>query len=150
MPTLVERISEDLKTAMKARDADRTRAIRGIRAAIIEAEKEGKGAVTDERVVEALRKMRKQRVESAEVYVANGRPELAVGEQQEIVVIDEYLPKLADEATTKKWVEEAITATSAKSAKESGKVVGAVMKTHKGEVDAGLAKKIAETLLPPG
>ena len=148
MPTLVERVSEDLKTAMKARDADRTRALRGIRAAIIEAEKEGKGAVTDERVVEALRKMRKQRVESADVYIAAGRSELAVGEQQEIGVIDDYLPKLADEATTKAWVEAAIAATSAKTAKESGKVLGAVMKAHKGDVDAALAKKIAETLLP--
>lgn len=148
MPTLVERISEDLKTAMKARDADRTRALRGIRAAIIEAEKEGKGAVTDERVVESLRKMRKQRVESAEVYVSGGRPELAVGEQQEITVIDEYLPKLADEATTTQWVKDAIASTNAKTAKESGKIVGAIMKAHKGEVDAGLAKKIAETLLP--
>ena len=148
MPTLVERVSEDLKTAMKARDADRTRALRGIRAAIIEAEMEGKGAVTDERVVEALRKMRKQRVESADVYIAAGRSELAVGEQQEIGVIDDYLPKLADEATTKAWVEAAIAATSAKTAKESGKVLGAVMKAHKGDVDAALAKKIAETLLP--
>jgi uncharacterized protein len=148
MPTLVERVSEDLKTAMKARDADRTRALRGIRAAFIEAEKEGKGAVTDERAVESLRKMRKQRVESADVYKAAGRPELAVGEEQEIAVIDGYLPRLADEATTKAWVIEAIATTQAKNAKESGKVVGAVMKAHKGEVDAGLAKKIAETLLP--
>lgn len=148
MATLVERVSEDLKTAMKARDAERTRALRNIRAAFIEAEKSGAGAVTDERAVDAMRKMRKQRVESAEVYRANARPDLAEGEEFELGVIDAYLPQQADEATTRAWVQEAIAATGAVSAKEAGKVVGAVMKAHKGLADAGLAKKIAESLLP--
>lgn len=148
MASLIERVSEDLKHAMKDRDAERTRALRNIRAAFIEAEKEGKGAVGDDRAVDVLRKMRKQRVESAETYRAAQRVDLAEPEEREIVVIDGYLPKLADEATVTAWVQEAIVASGAKTAKESGKVVGLVMKAHKGDVDAGLAKKIAETLLP--
>lgn len=150
MPTLVERVSEDLKTAMKERDAERTRALRNIRAGFIEAEKEGKGAVTDDRAIEVLRKMRKIRAESADTYRNAGRLDLATGEEFEIVVLDGYLPKLADEALTTAWVKDAIAASGATSAKEAGKVVGAVMKAHKGEVDAGLTKKIAESLLPKG
>lgn len=148
MLTLVARVSEDLKTAMKARDADTTRSLRNIRAAFIELDKEGKGAVTDERAIEALRKMRKQRVESAEVYRANARIDLAEPEEVEIRVIDGYLPKLADEATVRGWVREAIAATNATSVKEAGKVVGAVMKAHKGDADPGTVKAIAESELP--
>lgn len=148
MSTLVARVSEDLKTAMKDRDADRVRSLRNIRAAFIELEKEGKGAVTDQRAVESLRKMRKQRVESAEVYRANGRVDLAEPEEVEIRVIDGYLPKMADEETVRGWVREAIAATNAKSVKEAGKVVGAVMKTHKGDADPGAVKAIAESELP--
>lgn len=145
--SLSSRIQEDLKQAMKDRDADRTRALRMIRAAIIEAEKEGAGAVTDERVFEALKRIRKQRVEAAEQYRAGGRIELAEAEEGEMRVIDAYLPKVADEAQTRAWVKEAIAASGAKSSKEAGKVMGALMKAHKADVDAGLAKAILEAEL---
>lgn len=150
MASIVERVSEDLKNAMKAKDADRTRALRMIRAAFIEAEKAGQGAVTDERAVEALRRIRKQRVESAEAYRAGGRPELADAEEAEMRVIDEYLPRLADRDQTLVWVREAISATGATSQKEVGKVMGAVMKAHKAEVDAALVKELATAELPAG
>ena len=145
--SLSSRIQEDLKQAMKDRDGDRTRALRMIRAAIIEAEKEGAGAVTDERVFEALKRIRKQRVEAAEQYRAGDRIELAEAEEAEMRVIDAYLPKVADEAQTRAWVQEAIAASGAKSLKEAGKVMGALMKAHKADVDAGLAKAILETEL---
>jgi uncharacterized protein YqeY len=146
--TLNQRVQGDLKQAMKDRNEDRVRAIRMIRAAFIEASKEGAGEITDERALEALRRIRKQRVESAEQYRAGGRPELAEAEEAEMRVIDGYLPKLADEAQTRAWVKEAIAASGATSKKEVGKVMGAVMKAHKADVDAGLVRTIAEAELP--
>jgi uncharacterized protein YqeY len=146
--TLVDRVSEDLKTAMKERDADKTKALRMIRAAFIEAAKSGEGEVTDARAIDAMRKIRKQRVEAAEQYRAGGRPELAADEEKEIVIIDAYLPKQADEAAVRGWVQEAIAALGAKSSKEAGKVVGAVMKAHKGDCEPAAVKAIAEAILP--
>ncbi len=142
------RVQSDLKQAMKDRDEDRVRALRMIRAALIEASKEGSGEVSEDRAMDTLRRIRKQRVESAEQYRAGGRPELAEAEEAEMRVIDAYLPKLADAEQTRAWVTEAIAAVGATSKKEVGKVTGAVMKAHKGDVDAGLAKSIAESILP--
>lgn len=144
MSEISKRVQAELVTAMKAREADRTRALRNIRAAMLEAEKSGEGEVTDERALELLRRLRKQRVEAAEQYRLGNRPELAADEEFEIVVIDAYLPQMADEATVRGWVKEAIAATGATSAKEIGKVMGFVMKGHKADVDAGVAKRIAE------
>lgn len=143
-----ERIQEDLKTAMKEKDAARTGALRMIRAAFIEAAKSGEGEVTDERAIEALRRIRKQRVEAAEQYRAGARPDLAEAEEAETLIIDAYLPKMADDAQVLAWVREAIASTGAKTSKEAGKIVGVVMKAHKGDVDAGKAKAMAEAELP--
>ena len=140
--SLVERVNAELKSAMKAKQKERTGALRMIRAGIIEAQKAGKGEVTDEVVVAMLRKMVKQRKDAAEQYVKGGRQDLADSELAEIVVIDEFLPKLADEAQTEAWVDEAIAASGATSKKEFGKAMGALMKAHKGEVDGGLARKL--------
>jgi uncharacterized protein YqeY len=142
-------VQDDLKQAMRDRDADRTRALRMIRAAFIEVEKEGAGKATDERAIEALRRIRKQRVESATEYRKGGRPELAEAEEAEMRVIDSYLPQLADEAQTLAWVRDAITASGATSGKEAGKVMGALMKAHKADVDAGLAKALITRELGP-
>lgn len=142
--TLPERLAADLKASMLARDAARTTGLRMIRAAFIELEKEGKGAVTDERCLEALRRLKKQREDSIQSYVSAAREDLAAVERAELAVIETYLPTLADEATTLAWVREAITAAGATSAKEAGKVMGALMKAHKADVDAGLAKRLIE------
>jgi uncharacterized protein YqeY len=144
MSELLKRVSADLTEAMKARDADRTRALRMIRAAFIEAEKSGAGPVNDDMLMDSLRRIRKQRVEAAEQYRAGGRPELAEAEEAEMRVIDGYLPQMADEATMRQWVKEAIAATGATSAKEAGKVTGMVMKAHKGVADAAVVKALAE------
>lgn len=145
--TINARIQADLKEAMKARDEDRVRAVRMIRAALIEVAKEGTGEPDDDRVLATLRRLRKQRVESAEAYRAAAREELAAAEEAEIRVIDGYLPQLADAATTRGYVEAAIAASGATSKKEIGKVMGAVMKAHGTTVDATLVRSIADSLL---
>lgn len=145
--SLVTRISDDLKKAMLAKDAARVSGLRMIRAAFIELEKSGQGEVTDARAVEALRRLKKQRDDSITAYVAGGREDLAEVERAELVIIDGYLPKLADEATTAAWVAEAVAATGATSGKEMGKVMGALMKLHKDEIDGTLARSLIQKAL---
>ncbi len=142
--SLLEQISVDLKASMLARDAARTTGIRMIRAAFIELEKEGKGAVTDERCIESLRRLKKQREDSIQSYTAANREDLAATERAELAIIDAYLPQLADEATTLTWVLVAIAGVGATSVKEAGKVMGAVMKAHKADVDGALCKRLIE------
>lgn len=141
-------VNEQLKDAMRARDADRTRGLRGIRAAfILEMKADNSETLNDERCVKALRSLAKQRRDSIESYTAAGREDLAATEQAELNVIDELLPKLADEATTEAYVAAAIAACGATSVKELGKVLGLVMKSHKDEVDGALVKAVATRLL---
>lgn len=141
-------VNEQLKDAMRARDADRTRGLRGIRAAfIVEMKADNSESLNDERCVKALRSLAKQRRDSIESYTAADRADLAEAEQVELNVIEGFLPKLADEATTEAYVQAAITASGATSAKELGRVLGLVMKSHKDEVDGALVKSVATRLL---
>jgi hypothetical protein len=142
--SLVEQVSAELKKAMLARDAPRTTGLRMIRAAFIELEKEGKGEVTDERALEALKRLKKQREDSISAYDGASRKDLADVERAELAVIEAFLPKLADEAQTLAWVKEAIAASGASGPKEMGKAMGALMKVHKADVDAGVARKLLE------
>ena len=91
-----------------------------------------------------MRRLKKQREDSIQSYVAAAREDLAEVERAELTIIDSYLPKLADEETTLVWVREAVTQSGASSVKEMGKVMGALMKTHKADIDAGLARKLIE------
>lgn len=144
MSTLVQRVSDDLKKAMLAKDAARVNALRMVRAAFIEASKLGSGEVTEEGAIDILRRIRKQRLDSAEAYNDANRPDLAAGELVDVPIIDEYLPKLADEATTLEWVKAAIAASGATSVKQMGKVIGLVMKDHKGDADGALVRTLIE------
>jgi hypothetical protein len=137
-----------MQAAMKAKDELRLTALRAIRAAfLLEMKKDNASTLSDEVCVGVLRKLEKQRHESIEAFEAAGRADRAAAERAELAVIESFLPKLADEATTRAWVREAIAASGASSAKELGKVMGALMKAHKGEVDGNLARKIAAELL---
>jgi hypothetical protein len=141
---LVETVTAQMKDAMKAKDAARLAALRNIRAAfLVEMKKDGSETLEDAVAVSVLRKLAKQRQESIDAFAQAQRPERVAEERAELGVIEEFLPRLADEATTRRWVEEAIAASGAKSAKEIGKVMGALMKAHKGDVDGDLARRLA-------
>jgi uncharacterized protein YqeY len=142
--SLVDQVSSDLKQAMLARDVARTAGLRMIRAAFIELQKDGKGEVTEERCLDALRRLKKQREDSIQAYEGGGRADLADVERAELTVIEGYLPKLADEAQTLVWVREAIAASGASGGKEVGKAMGALMKAHKADVDGTLARTLLQ------
>ena len=146
--SLFERVSTEMKVAMKAREAERLKALRGIRAGFITAMKEdGADSLSDDACLAVLRRLSKQRKDSIEAYTSAARPELAAEEQAELDVIDTFLPALADEAQTRQWVREAVDATGASSMREMGRVMGHVMKNHRDEVDGNLTKKITQELL---
>ena len=125
--SLKDQIINDMTAAMKAQEAARTSTLRMVKAAIMNREKEGGGAVTDEDVLKLLRSQVKQRRDSVEQYQKAGRPELADKEIAEIAVIETYLPQAASEAEIEQAVSEAIAETGASSMKEMGAVMKAVM-----------------------
>jgi uncharacterized protein YqeY len=124
--SLKDQIIVDMTAAMKAQDAARTSTLRMVKAAIMNREKDGGAAITDEDVLKLLRSQVKQRRDSVEQYQKAGRPELADKEIAEIAVIETYLPQAASEAEIEQAVSEAITETGA-SSMNMGAVMKAVM-----------------------
>jgi uncharacterized protein len=148
---LVERVSEQMKTAQKARDTAQLTALRNVRAALLnEMKKDGSETLDDARATAVLRRLAKQREESIEAFASAGRTDRADAERAEKAVIESFLPRLADEATTRAWVEAAIAETGAATARDLGRVMGAVMKAHRDDVDGQLVRRLAGELLGAG
>ena len=145
---IADEVSQQMKEAMRAKQERRLAALRSIRAAFVnEMKRDGSETLADEVCTALLRRLEKQRKESIEAFEQGGREERAEAEREELSVIQSFLPSLADPETTRSWVEEAIASTGASSMGEIGRVMGALMKVHKGEIDGRLAKEIASELL---
>lgn len=145
---IFEDVNVRMKGAMKARDAALTSALRNIRAALLtETKKDGTDTLADDRCIDVIRRLGKQRKESIEAFEGVGRADQAAAERAELAVVESFLPRLADEAATRAWVQEAIAASGATTAKEVGKVMGLVMKAHKGDVDGDLTRRLALEIL---
>lgn len=145
---IFETVTAQMKEALKAKDSARLTALRNIRAAFLnEMKKDNATDVADDVCVGILRRLEKQRLESIEAFEKAGRTEQAAAEQADLAVIRGYLPSLADEPTTRRWVQEAIAASGAAGPSDVGKVMGALMKAHKGEMDGALANRLARELL---
>ncbi|MDG1479136.1 MAG: GatB/YqeY domain-containing protein [Myxococcota bacterium] len=146
--SIYDQINEQMKTAMRARDKERLGALRGIRTVFInERKKNNSDTVTDAQCIALLRTLAKQRKDSLQSYTAANREDLAAVERSELAVIDEFLPKLADDETTRALVAAVIAQIGATDVKQLGRVMGMLMKEHRGTIDGGLAKKIAAELL---
>ena len=145
---IIDDVTTQMKAAMRAKEADTLRALRGIRAAFIEEmKKDGRDSLSDEAAQTTLRRLAKQRRDSLETYTAAGRQDLADVEAAELAVIETFLPQLADEAQTRAWVAEAVAAAGATSMRDMGKVMGVLMKARRGQVDGGLARKLVQEAL---
>jgi hypothetical protein len=146
--SIVQDVSGQIKDAMRSKDKVRLNALRSIRSLLLnEMKKDNSEDLADETSIGLLRRLEKQRGESIEAFESAGRDEQVRNERGELAVIREFLPSLADEATTRGYVEEAIASSGASSPGDVGRVMGTLMKAHKGEIDGGLAKKIASELL---
>jgi len=148
---LREKINEELKTAMKAKDERRVSTLRMVNAALknadIEARGQGKEALADDAVLGLMQKMIKQRQESIELYEKGGRQELAQKERDEIAVISAYLPKQMSEAEMTAAIEAAIAETGAASMKDMGKVIGVLRGKYAGQMDFAKASALVKAKL---
>ncbi len=137
--SLKDRIGEDIKSAMKAKDKIRLETVRGIKKVILEKEVElrpkGIDSLNEEQEIELLVKQAKQRRDSIEQFTNAGRNDLADKEKQELAILETYLPQQMDDSEVESVVDEIIASVGATSAKDLGKVMGAAMKQLKGKAD---------------
>lgn len=147
--TLKERISEDIKQAMKNRDQGALRALRAIKSAILLAETAAgaSGDLSAEEELKLLTRQAKQRKDSIEQFKSNGREDLAVSEEEELVVIEQYLPKQMSEAEIRAEVQAIIASVGASGAGDIGKVMGPASKAMAGKADGKMINQIARELL---
>jgi uncharacterized protein YqeY len=135
--TLKERITEDMKTAMRSGAKDRLAVIRLIQSAIKQREVDERIVLDDAQVTSVLEKMIKQRKESIAAFEKGARPDLVAKEAAEIVVLTPYLPEQMSDADLDALIAEAIATTSASSIKDMGKVMGIVKAGAAGKADMG-------------
>lgn len=142
-------IDQEIKSAMLAKDQAKLRGLRAIKAAFLLAKTE-KGASTDldeETEIKLLQKLVKQRKESADIYKSQGREDLFNIEQEEISVIEQYLPAQLSRDEIKVIVENIINEMGGATQKEMGKVMGAANKALAGKADGKLIAEIVKSLL---
>jgi hypothetical protein len=145
--TLRERITEDMKAAMRASDKERLSTIRMVQAAIQQREVDERITLDDAQVIAVLEKMVKQRRESIVQFEQGGRQDLADKEKSEIVLLQHYLPAQLTEAEVDAIIRDAIASTGAASVKDMGKVMAAVKARAAGRADMGaVSARIKATL----
>jgi len=135
--TLKERITEDMKAAMRAGEKERLSTIRMVQAAIKQREVDERVTLDDAQVLAVLEKMIKQRRESVVQFEQGGRADLAAREQTEIELLQSYLPAQLSDAEIESIIREAIATTGAASVKDMGKVMGVVKSQAAGRADMG-------------
>jgi uncharacterized protein len=137
MSTLKERITEDMKTAMRGGDKDRLGLIRMLQAAIKQREVDERIQLDDAQTLSVIEKMIKQRKESVAQFQSGGRADLVAKENAEIAVLQGYLPAQLSEAELDAIVKDAIASTGAASVKDMGKVMAIVKQKAAGRADMG-------------
>ena len=146
--SIFDEITSQMRDALKSKDSLRLSALRNIRASFLhEMKRDNSKELADEICVQILRRLEKRQKESIAAFEQGGRDEQAAAERAEIQIIQEFLPSLADEETTRGWVQEAVASVGASSPKDIGSVMGVLMGSHKGEVDGALANRILREVL---
>jgi uncharacterized protein YqeY len=147
--TLQEQINADIITAMKAKDEISLRALRALKSALLLASSEigASDKIPDEQSIKIFQKLAKQRKESFDIFMQNGRTELAEKEKEEIEVIEKYLPKQMDENEIKQALQAVISEAGASSATDFGKVMPLAIKALAGKADGKIISSILKELL---
>lgn len=147
--TFLDRINQDLKEALKAREEARLRGLRAIKAALLlaQTEKGGPKELTDDAAMKMLQKLVKQRQESLDIYREQNRPELAQKEAEEIEVIQAYLPKQLGADELEATVKQIVSETGASSIKDMGMVMAAANKALAGKADGRAISEVVKRLL---
>jgi uncharacterized protein YqeY len=135
--SLKARITDDMKTAMKAGDKDRLKVVRLLLADIKRAEVDGRKELDDAAVLSVIEKAVKQRRDSIEQFTRGGREDLAAAEQAELEVLQTYLPEQLSDDELDALIGEVIAETGAESIRDMGKVMGAIKALAAGRADMG-------------
>lgn len=144
---LIERIKEDMKSAMRAKDKARLGAIRMILSVFKQYEVDEQASVTDEVALKLLDKMLKQRRDSIQQYRQAGREDLAAKEQVEMEVIQSYLPEPLSESELHALIEAAIQETGAESVRDMGRVMALLRPKIQGRADMGQVGQLVKQKL---
>ncbi len=146
MSELTERLNEDLKEAMRAKDKVRLRTLRSLRAALrdkeIEIGADVEEGLEEDEELRVLQKQAKQRREAIEQYESAGREDLLEKEEEELEIIEEYLPRQLTDDEIEEVVDEAIASTGSSSMADMGKVMGSAMGELRGRVDGNRVREI--------
>ncbi len=145
--SLTEKLQEDMKLAMKSRDASRLSTIRLLRSSVSYAQINKGAELTDDEVLEVLSREAKRRKEAIEAAEAGGRSDVADSERVELDIICEYLPNPLEEAEIEAIAREVIAEVGASDLKDRGKVMGPLMQRIRSRADGKLAGQVVEKIL---
>ena len=149
--SLKDRISDEIKAAMKAKDKLRLETVRGIKKVILEKESsiraDGRDALNEDEELAVVMQLAKQRRDSMKQFTDAGREDLADKEAKELKILEEYLPAQLSDADVEAAVEEVIAQVGASGPRDMGKVMGPVMKKLQGKADGGKVQAIVKSKL---
>ena len=150
--SLRDKINKQFNAALKSRNKTLVSTLRLVLAAIKERDianrtQDKKDAVNDDEIIKVLRKMKKQRQDSVDLYKKGGRQELSEIEEAEIKVIDSFLPKQLSDEETKKICKEIIKSLGASSLKDMGKIMGSLKQKYSDSIDFSKVNVIVKGLL---
>ena len=146
---LFDKISDDIRLAMLARDKERLEALRNVKKVLIEAKtaKSGSEELSDDTAIKAIAKLAKQGRDSAEIYKQQNRIDLYDPEMAQVKILESYLPKQMDDDELTAAIKAIIEKTGATSIKEMGKVIGAASKELAGKADGRMISEKVKNLL---
>jgi uncharacterized protein YqeY len=145
--SLIARIEEELKAAMRARDQERTDTLRLTLASLRSAEKEVQRPLKDDEELHVLQRERKRRQEAAEAFREGGREEQATKEERELAVIQEFMPEPIGEDELEQIIDDAIAETGATSLRDLGRVMADVMPQVAGRADGSTVSQLVREKL---
>lgn len=145
--SFIDQISADIKAAMLAKEKGKLEALRDIKAKLLIEASSGSGEVTEAAAMKIVMKLHKQRVETYDLYIKEGREDLAADEKFQADVIAVYLPKMLSEAEVKAEVADAIAASGASGPQDIGKVMGILSGKLAGKADGRLIADTVKAML---
>jgi len=145
--SLIARLEDELKQAMVARDQTRRDALRLILSSLRSAEKELLRPLHDDEELQVLQRERKRRLEAAEAFRGGGREEQALGEEQELEVLEEFMPAPLSEDELEEIIDDAIAEVGATSIRDLGRVMADVMPQVSGRADGSVVSQLVREKL---
>src|SRR5690554_3335936 len=142
--SLTEKINQDIKDAMRAKDKEKLGALRDIKAKLLNEATSGKGEIDEAKENKVIIKLHKQRMDAHKVYVEQGREDLAEAEMFEAKIIEDYMPKMMDETEVRTKVQETIQELGASGPQDMGKVMGTLTKALSGKADGKMISSIVK------